>query len=72
MVKLAALAYYPYERIIVDLVEFCHQLLLTNEGGSDREQAYRCFPYNFEPGKLLIELKERKNIIDSNHKLMPH
>ena len=49
--NLAALAYYRYERIIVDLVEFCNQLLLTDEGGAEREQGYRWFTYIFEAGK---------------------
>lgn len=52
-VNLTALAYYRYERIIVDLVEFCNQLLLTDAGGADREQAYRWFTFNFEPGRTI-------------------
>lgn len=52
-INFAALAYYRYERIIVDLVEFCQQLLLTDEGGADREQAYRWFTFNFEPGQTV-------------------
>jgi spectinomycin phosphotransferase len=52
-INLMALAYYRYERIIVDLVEFCNQLLLTDVGGADREQAYRWFTFNFEPGKTI-------------------
>jgi spectinomycin phosphotransferase len=35
-INIAALAYYRYERIIEDLVAFCKQLLLTNEGGGSR------------------------------------
>ena len=57
-INLAALAYYRYERIIADLVAFCEQLLLTNEGGADREQAYRWFTSNFEPGQT-IEIADR-------------
>lgn len=52
-INLVALAYYRYERIIVDLVELCHQLLLTSEGGDDREQAYHWFTQNFAPGKTI-------------------
>jgi spectinomycin phosphotransferase len=52
-VNLAALAYYRYERIIEDLVAFCEQLLLTDEGGADREQGYRWFTGNFEPGQTI-------------------
>jgi|SRR5579871_1255502 len=52
-INLAALAYYRYERIIVDLVEFCQQLLLTEQGGADRAQALRWFIVNFEPGHTI-------------------
>ncbi len=45
-----ALAYYRYERIVQDLAEFCKQLLLTDEGGDDREQGYQYFASNFLPG----------------------
>lgn len=57
-INIAALAYYRYERIIVDLVEFCDQLLMTKEGGADREQAYQWFTSNFEPGQT-IEIAEK-------------
>jgi spectinomycin phosphotransferase len=45
-----ALAYYRYERVIQDIAAFCEQLLLTNEGGEDREQSYRYFTGSFLPG----------------------
>jgi len=57
-VNLSALAYYRYERVIEDLVVICEQLLLTDEGGADREQAYRWFTSNFEPGQT-IEIAEK-------------
>jgi len=47
------LAYYRYERIIQDIAIYCEQLLLTNEGGEDREQALRFFASNFEPNGVL-------------------
>jgi spectinomycin phosphotransferase len=47
------LAYYRYERIIQDIAEFCNQLLLTTEGGEDREQAYKYFKSSFLPGHVL-------------------
>lgn len=53
VVDLTALAYYRHERIIVDLVEICNQLLLSDRGGTDREQAYRWFIANFAPGQTL-------------------
>lgn len=45
-----ALAYYRYERIIVDLAIYCEELLLTDEGGADRPQSLRYLMSNFEPG----------------------
>jgi len=44
-----ALAYYRYERIIEDIAVYCEQLLLSNGGGADREQALRYLMSNFEP-----------------------
>ncbi|MFN2195490.1 MAG: hypothetical protein ACK2UW_05120 [Anaerolineales bacterium] len=53
-----ALAYYRYERIIQDIAAFCEQLLLTTQGGEDREQAYRYFTSQFLPGfEVEIALK---------------
>lgn len=63
-INLAALAYYRYERIIVDLVEFCQQLLISDEGGTDREEAYRWFTYNFEPGKTIDRARRTQRIND--------
>jgi spectinomycin phosphotransferase len=56
-IDLKVLAYYRYERIIEDLAAYGEQLLLTDEGGSDREQAYKRFTGNFEPGST-IEIAE--------------
>jgi spectinomycin phosphotransferase len=53
-----ALAYYRYERIVQDLAEFCKHLLLTDEGGEDREQSYEYFASNFLPGHE-IDLAEK-------------
>jgi spectinomycin phosphotransferase len=57
-INIAALAYYRYERIIEDLAVICEQILLTDEGGADREQGYRWFTSNFEAGST-IEIAER-------------
>jgi len=57
-INLSALTYYRYERVIEDLVVICEQLLLTDEGGADRERSYRWFTSNFEPGQT-IEIAEK-------------
>ncbi len=51
------MAYYRYERVIADLASYGEQLLLTDEGGTDREPAYRRFKGNFDPGQT-IEIAE--------------
>ncbi len=57
-INLSALVYYRYERVIEDLVVICEQLLLTNEGGADRERSYGWFTSNFEPGNT-IEIAQK-------------
>jgi spectinomycin phosphotransferase len=52
-VNIAALAYYRYERVIEDLVAYAEQLLLTDEGGADREEGYRRFAGNFDAGETI-------------------
>ena len=44
-----ALAYYRYERIIQDIMEYCKELLLSDEGGADRAQSLSYLKSNFEP-----------------------
>jgi spectinomycin phosphotransferase len=61
-----ALAYYRYERVIEDLVVICEQLLLTDEGGADREQAYRWFTSNFEAGQT-IEIAQKTDDLSSTN-----
>jgi spectinomycin phosphotransferase len=51
--NLSALAYYRYQRIIEDLAVIAEQLLLTDEGGADRERSYEWFTSNFEPGNTI-------------------
>lgn len=57
-INLVALAYYRYERIIQDLAVIGEQLLLTDEGGTDRERSYGWFTSNFEPGQT-IEIAQK-------------
>jgi spectinomycin phosphotransferase len=57
-IDLATLAYYRYERVIQDLAVIGEQLLLTNEGGADRERSYGWFTSNFEPGQT-IEIADK-------------
>ncbi len=52
------MTYYRYERIIEDLVAYAEQLVLTGEGGPDREPAYERFTINFAPGRT-IEIAQR-------------
>lgn len=52
------LAYYRYERIVQDVAEYCQLLLLTREGGADREILYQQFLAQFAPqGVIAIALK---------------
>jgi spectinomycin phosphotransferase len=52
-----ALAYYRCERAVQDIAAFCEQLLLTEAGGADREQAYAYLTSSFRPGGE-VELAE--------------
>ena len=57
-VNLSALAYYRYERVIQDLAVIGEQLLLSTEGGADRERSIGWFTSNFETGHT-IEIADR-------------
>ena len=57
-IDIPVMAYYRYERVIEDLAAYAEQLLLTEEGGADREEAYERFTGNFEPGQT-IEIAEK-------------
>jgi spectinomycin phosphotransferase len=48
-----ALAYYRYERIVQDISAYCEQLLLTDEGGEDREQGLHQITSQFLPGAVI-------------------
>jgi spectinomycin phosphotransferase len=60
-IDFAVLAFYRYERVIEDLAAYGEQLLLTGEGGADREEAYERFTGNFEPGQT-IEIADKTNM----------
>ena len=62
-INLTALAYYRYERVIEDLVVICDQLLLSDEGGADRERSLGWFTSNFDPGSSI-------EIADNTYKLL--
>ncbi len=47
----SALAYYRYERIIQDIAEFCKQILLSSEGGCDRQQSLEYLISSFSPSR---------------------
>jgi spectinomycin phosphotransferase len=59
----SALAYYRYERVIEDLAVICEQLLLTDEGGADRERSYGWFTSNFEPGNTIEIAYETEKLL---------
>ena len=52
-VDAVALAYYRYERIIVDIAVYCANLLDTEAGGDDRAQSLHYLASNFEPGQTI-------------------
>ncbi len=57
-INLSALTYYRYERVVEDLAVICEQLLLTEEGGADRERSFGWFTSNFESSQT-IEIAEK-------------
>ncbi len=53
-----ALAYYRYERIVEDIAAFGQELLLSDKGGSDREQSFNYFhSYFLAGGDLEVAFK---------------
>lgn len=52
-IDFAMMAFYRYERVIEDLAAYGEQLLLTDEGGADRPEAYERFTGNFDPGETI-------------------
>ena len=56
-----ALAYYRHERIVQDIAAYCEQLLLTDEGGEDREQSLHYFASQFLPNSV-VEIACRSDL----------
>ncbi len=57
------LAYYRHERIVEDIAEYGHALLLTTSGGEDRQEMYKHFIAMFEPnGVVDIAFKTDENL----------
>lgn len=52
-VNLIALAYYRFERIVQDIAAYCQQLLLSDEGGQDREVSFGYLTSQFEPNAVI-------------------
>jgi spectinomycin phosphotransferase len=48
-----ALAYYRYERIVQDIVEFYKHIILAEKGDEDRIQSYQYFVSSFQPGAVV-------------------
>jgi len=65
-IDFAVLAYHRYERVIEDLAAYAEQLLLTNEGGADRDEAYQRFTGNFEPGQTIEIAKKTDELLTNN------
>jgi spectinomycin phosphotransferase len=48
-----AQSYYRYERIVQDIAIYCEQILLTNEGGEDRDQSLHYLKSIFLPNSTI-------------------
>ncbi|RPI84126.1 MAG: aminoglycoside phosphotransferase family protein [Chloroflexi bacterium] len=59
-INLTALTYYRFERIVQDIAAFCELILLTTQGGEDREQGFQYFTSQFLP-KNVIEIAHQTN-----------
>ena len=62
-INMTILAYYRHERIVEDIALYSQQLLLTIDGGKDREEMYKQFISMFEPRNVVeIAFKIDKNL----------
>ncbi|MCB0117321.1 MAG: aminoglycoside phosphotransferase family protein [Caldilineaceae bacterium] len=57
------IAYYRFERIVQDIMAFCDQLVLSDEGDANRHQALRWVMANFAPGGVIEVAYEGAQII---------
>ena len=58
-----ALNYYRYERIVEDIEEFSKRILLTGEGGRDRERSLEKFMSAFSPNNV-VEIAQREQFFE--------
>lgn len=64
-INLAALTYYRFERIVIDIAEFSQQILSTTEGGADRERSLQKFHSIFLPNQVLEIAHQTDQILKS-------
>jgi len=59
----AVLAYYRHERIVEDIAEYCHELLLAPVSSKDKQEMYKQFISMFEPEDVVdIAFKTDMNL----------
>lgn len=62
-INMTILAYYRHERIVEDIALYSQKLLLTMDGGKDRQEMYKQFIDMFEPrGVVDIAFKTDKDL----------
>jgi spectinomycin phosphotransferase len=64
-----ALAYYRFERIVQDLASFAQQLLLTDEGGKDRERTLHGTGRFFLPDGVVEMARKAENALPPDLRL---
>jgi spectinomycin phosphotransferase len=71
-IDFVALAYYRYERIVQDIVAYSEQLLLTHEGGADREEAFRRVTSQFLLGHVAEAAYQSEKLLPPELRSLPH
>ena len=69
-VDLAALTYYRYERIIQDVADYGEEVLRSDKSVANREQFYKYFTMNFEPGIRRMEIARKTDELLANSTLL--